>query len=192
MARHARAAAVPAVRSVHPDVLLAFLRKLSKAQIAHQEAALAVREIKKAGAASGINLKAHALNEHIRKLRKRDLRAAEALLVDARQYALWEGDPTFPMETTSETPSDAPVPTASAVIEFADEKASDEGFFAGRDGLAREVNPHEAGSSAFDRWDRSWVTASTARSLSGAGTSNADQTRKRRPPRDTEERATPW
>lgn len=72
------------------------------------------------------------------------------------------------------------IPTDKA-LEYSRQRWYDDGAFCGRNGQARESNPHTGGSDAYDCWDRGWLNDQEriARAMRDGEKPAADASRKR-------------
>ena len=70
-------------------------------------------------------------------------------------YARFEGLAHL-SQTSFDFSTDAADPSEESRLELAKDRAKDDGAFSAKDGVARDRNPHPAGSELHAAWDKAW------------------------------------
>lgn len=142
-----------ASHNVPPEVFLRHYRDIRDCKQAHGETGTALARAKKAAKKDGIDLDALKMLE---KLADLDTDEAALQLGHLKIYAGWLELPIGSQLDAFGAP--APLALDAKVQQEQREwVAGGQGFEAGKAGNERDLNPHQAGSSEYVAWDKSWA-----------------------------------
>lgn len=143
----------PGKSNLTPNAFLELFETWRTAKRAMGESSSEVMHVKKKMKGAGIDMRAF---DMMNKLNDMDTDESATVIKTMLRYATWCGMP-FATQTDLTRGMAIEKPTDDAKAKHDIARAKDDGYFAGKDGTKREMNPHKGGSEAHVQWDMGWI-----------------------------------